>query len=102
MWNRHRLPAWISVVVRLAAAGLTTSEASAATNQFRGVNWTGNAQNVSDVGSDSRLNGCLLGVYDYRFFGSDTWTSESQWQDHIKGEVGNYADRTVCTEWVAP
>src|SRR4029079_2929885 len=44
---------------------------------------TGDAQNVSDVGSASSLDGCLLAVHDYSFFGSDTWTSESQWADHI-------------------
>jgi hypothetical protein len=63
---------------------------------------TGNAQNVPNIGSASALNGCLLAVHDYSFFGSDTWTSESQWVSHFKGEVGNYADRTVCTEWGGP
>jgi MYXO-CTERM domain-containing protein len=63
---------------------------------------TGNAQNVSDVGSDSRLDGCLLAVHDYSFFGSESMTSESQWVSQFKGEVGNYADRTVCTEWGGP
>jgi hypothetical protein len=63
---------------------------------------TGNAQNVPDIGSASSLDGCLLAVHDYSFFGSDTWTSESQWVSHFKGEVGNYADRTICTEWGGP
>ena len=63
---------------------------------------TGNAQNVPNIGSASALNGCLLAVHDYSFFGSDTWTSESQWVSQFKGEVGNYADRTVCTEWGGP
>ena len=63
---------------------------------------TGNAQNVPSIASASALNGCLLAVHDYSFFGSDTWTSESQWVSHFKGEVGNYADRTVCTEWGGP
>ncbi len=63
---------------------------------------TGNAQNVPDIGSASALSDCLLAVHDYSFFGSDTWTSESQWVSHFKGEVGNYADRTVCTEWGGP
>ena len=63
---------------------------------------TGNAQNVPNIASASALNGCLLAVHDYSFFGSDTWTSESQWVSHFKGEVGNYADRTVCTEWGGP
>ena len=63
---------------------------------------TGNAQNVPNIGSVSALNGCLLAVHDYSFFGSDTWTSESQWVSQFKGEVGSYADRTVCTEWGGP
>src|SRR6478735_72008 len=63
---------------------------------------TGNAQNVPNIGSASALNGCLLAVHDYSFFGSDTWTSESQWVSQFKGEVGSYADRTVCTEWGGP
>ncbi len=63
---------------------------------------TGNAQNVPDIGSASSLNGCLLAVHDYSFFGSDTWTTESQWVSQFKSEVGNYADRTVCTEWGGP
>ena len=63
---------------------------------------TGNAQNVPSVGSASALDGCLLAVHDYSFFGSDTWNSESQWVSQFKGEVGNYSDRTVCTEWGGP
>src|SRR6185312_12721240 len=63
---------------------------------------TGDAQNVPDIGSASALDGCLLAVHDYSFFGSDTWTSESQWVSQFKGEVGSYADRTVCTEWGGP
>lgn len=63
---------------------------------------TGNAQNVPDIGSVSALDGCLLAVHDYSFFGSDAWKTESQWVSHFKGEVGNYADRTICTEWGGP
>jgi hypothetical protein len=63
---------------------------------------TGNAQNVPAIGSAAALDGCLLAVHDYSFFGSDTWTSESQWVSQFKGEVGNYADRTLCTEWGGP
>ena len=63
---------------------------------------TGNAQNVPNIGSASALDGCLLAVHDYSFFGSDTMTSESQWVSQFKGEVGSYADRTVCTEWGGP
>ena len=63
---------------------------------------TGDAQNVPAVASSSALDGCLLAVHDYSFFGSDTWNSESQWVSHLKGEVGSYSDRTVCTEWGGP
>ncbi len=63
---------------------------------------TGDAQNVPNIGSASALDGCLLGVHDYSFFGSDTWTSASQWVSQFKGEVGSYNDRTVCTEWGGP
>ena len=63
---------------------------------------TGNAQNVPDIGQVSSLDGCLLAVHDYSFFGSDTWTTESQWVSQFQGEVGSYSDRTVCTEWGGP
>jgi MYXO-CTERM domain-containing protein len=63
---------------------------------------TGNAQNVPDVGSDSRLKDCLLAVHDYSFFGSESMTKESDWENHIKGSVGSYSDRTICTEWGGP
>src|SRR3569623_512025 len=63
---------------------------------------TGAAQTVPAVGSSRALDGCLLAVHDYSFFGSDTWTSESQWVSQFKGEVGSYADRTVCTERGGP
>jgi hypothetical protein len=63
---------------------------------------TGNAQNVPDIGGDSRLKDCLLAVHDYSFFGSESMTKESDWSNHIKGSVGNYSDRTICTEWGGP
>jgi hypothetical protein len=61
---------------------------------------TGMAQNVPDVGGDSRLSSCLLAVHDYSMWGY--FTSESSWMSHISGEVGGYADRTICTEWGYP
>jgi hypothetical protein len=60
----------------------------------------GLAQNVPAVGDDSRLSSCLLAVHDYSFFAY--LNSESAWQDHIRSYVGNYASRTVCTEWGYP
>lgn len=63
---------------------------------------TGLAMNVPDVGSDSRFAKCLLAVHEYTMFGPTTWTTESQWTSHFKGEVGSYASRTVATEWGGP
>lgn len=61
----------------------------------------GYATNVSVPGNDSRLNDTLLAVHDYTFFVSPPYMSEVQWADHLKGLVGNYASRTVMTEWGA-
>jgi len=63
---------------------------------------TGNAQNVPDIGSDERLKDCLLAVHDYSFFGGESMINESDWENHIKGSVGSYAARTICTEWGGP
>jgi len=60
------------------------------------------AQGVSDVGRDSRLSNCLLGVHEYTMFVGNPYTSEAQWQSHFQSYVGNYASRTVCTEWGYP
>jgi len=57
----------------------------------------GLAQNVPAVGGDSRLNGTLLAVHDYSFFAG--YESETQWADHIASYIGNYASRTIATEW---
>jgi hypothetical protein len=61
---------------------------------------TGDAQNVSAVGSDSRLDGTLLGVHDYSFFAG--YEDETDWAQHIAGYIGAYASRTVATEWGGP
>jgi hypothetical protein len=63
---------------------------------------SGLAMNVPDVGADSRFNGCFLAVHEYSFFGSSSSTKESDWENQIKAFVGNYADRTICTEWGGP
>ena len=64
---------------------------------------SGMAQNVPDIGNDSRFKDCLLAVHDYSMWGGfESWTTESQWMDHLKSEVGTYSDRTVCTEWGGP
>ncbi len=63
---------------------------------------TGDATNVSAVGSDSRLDNTLLGVHDYSFFVGSPYTTESQWESQFASEVGSYASRTVATEFGAP
>lgn len=62
----------------------------------------GYAQDVQPIGDDIRLNGCLLAVHDYNFFGSNSWLTETQWKTHLQNEVGNYSYRTICTEWGCP
>lgn len=62
---------------------------------------TGMAQNVPEIGSDSRFDKCLLAVHDYSMWSAETNT-EAQWSAHVRGEVGSYAHRTVATEWGGP
>ncbi|CAL9424909.1 hypothetical protein SUDANB95_01920 [Actinosynnema sp. ALI-1.44] len=57
----------------------------------------GLAQNVPAVGGDRRLDGTLLAVHDYSFFAG--FESETQWADHLGGYIGDFADRTIATEW---
>lgn len=61
---------------------------------------SGYAENVSNVGSDSRLNNCLLAVHDYAFW--TTHNTESDWQNDLASKVGNYSNRVIMTEWGAP
>lgn len=58
---------------------------------------TGMAQNVPDIASDSRFDGCLFAAHDYSFWAY--LEKEEAWRGHFKGIVGAYADRTICTEW---
>jgi hypothetical protein len=59
---------------------------------------SGMAQNVPDIASDSRFDGCLFAVHEYTFWNMSI-TTEDGWRNSIKGKVGNYSDRTICTEW---
>lgn len=59
---------------------------------------SGMAQNVPDIASDSRFDGCLFAVHEYTFWNMGI-TTEDGWRNSIKGKVGNYSDRTICTEW---
>lgn len=60
----------------------------------------GDAQNVSAVGSDRRLDNTLLAVHDYSFFAG--YEDETDWANHLAGYIGAYADRTIATEWGGP
>ena len=62
----------------------------------------GLAQNGAAVGNDSRLNNTLIAIHDYSFFVSPPYTTESQWANHLAGEIGSFASRTVVTEWGGP
>ncbi|HEX3624775.1 MAG TPA: hypothetical protein VH280_05040 [Verrucomicrobiae bacterium] len=59
------------------------------------------ADDVTQVGADSRYTGCLLGLHIY-----PTWwgkyTTESGWQTAVSAHVGSYASRTIMTEMGAP
>lgn len=63
---------------------------------------SGYATGVSTVGSDSALNGTLIGVHYYTFFVSSPYNSETQWASGISSLIGSYASRTIATEWGAP
>lgn len=59
---------------------------------------TGMAQNVPEIADDSRFDGCLFAVHEYTFWNMGI-TTEDGWRNSLKGKVGKYADRTICTEW---
>lgn len=63
---------------------------------------SGYATGVSTVGSDSALNGTLIGAHYYTFFVSSPYNDETQWASGIASEIGSYASRTIATEWGAP
>ncbi len=58
----------------------------------------GYAENVTGVGGDARFKSCLLGLHNYAFWAS---RSESAWQADWRNRYGNYASRTVITEFGA-
>ncbi len=61
---------------------------------------TGYEDNVTGIGADSSFNNCLLAVHDYSMW--DSYTTESQWETQLQGEVGSYSSRTIMTEMGAP
>lgn len=58
----------------------------------------GYAENVTGVGGDSRFKSCLLGLHNYAFWALRTF---SDWQNDWRSRYGNYANRTVITEFGA-
>ena len=63
------------------------------------VDGTSYAQDVTGVGADSRLTNCLLSIHDYTFFTSSSLTTAYSWETRLAANVGNYASRTVLTEF---
>jgi hypothetical protein len=60
---------------------------------------SGYAQRPATVGADRRLAGCLLGYHEYGFF--EKLSSEEAWLGHMRGDVGGYHRRVLCTEFGA-
>lgn len=58
---------------------------------------TGYSENVAEIGGDSRVAGCLLSLHLYHWFGSQT--NENGWKSRLDQKVGDYAYKTVVTEW---
>jgi hypothetical protein len=63
------------------------------------IDGTSYAQDVTGVGADSRLKGCLLSIHDYTFFSSGTLTTAWQWESRLASNVGSYGSRTILTEY---
>lgn len=59
---------------------------------------TGYSENVTAIGADSRFNGCLLALHNYAFWATRTL---SQWESDWRRRYGDYALRTVVTEFGA-
>ncbi|HEX3624496.1 MAG TPA: cellulase family glycosylhydrolase [Verrucomicrobiae bacterium] len=59
------------------------------------------ADDVTQVGADSRYTGCLLGLHIYPSWWGK-YTTESGWEGAVSAHVGSYASRTIMTEMGAP
>lgn len=59
---------------------------------------TGYSENVTAIGADSRFNGCLLALHNYAFWASRSLTG---WETDWRNRYGNYALRTIVTEFGA-
>lgn len=60
---------------------------------------TGYSENVTGVGADSRFSNCLLALHNYAFWA--TRSTVAAWEQDWRSRVGNYASRTVVTEYGA-
>lgn len=59
---------------------------------------TGYSENVTAIGADSRFSGCLLALHNYAFWAT---RSLSGWEADWRNRYGDYALRTVVTEFGA-
>jgi endoglucanase len=59
---------------------------------------SGYDQNVTAVAGDSRFDGCLFSLHVYTFFSTNV-TTVSGWESLISSSLGQYAPRTIVTEW---
>ena len=59
---------------------------------------TGYSENVTAIGADSRFSGCLLALHNYAFWATRTL---SAWESDWRNRLGDYALRTVVTEFGA-
>lgn len=59
---------------------------------------TGYSENVTAIGADSRFSSCLLSLHNYAFWATRT---QAGWETDWRSRFGNYASRTVVTEYGA-
>jgi endoglucanase len=90
---KYSLTNWTSV----CANWLSKYPAASQTHVL--VDGTSYAQDLTGVGADSRLTKCLLSIHDYAFFSNGSLTTAAQWENRLKANVGNYANRAILTEF---
>ena len=59
---------------------------------------TGYSENVTSIGANSLFSGCLLSLHNYAFWSTRTL---SEWEADWRSRIGNYASRTIVTEYGA-
>ncbi|NUR61844.1 MAG: cellulase family glycosylhydrolase [Catenulispora sp.] len=64
------------------------------------ISGTGYNDNVTGVGASPALNGTLLSLHFYGFWGS--YKTEAEWIDNLLPRIGGYAYRTIIDEAGAP